>query len=108
MGEHTHHTGSGRDPLEGALRGAFRSVLLGWTDPVSGERLTVRMRGERGLIDSLGSHGFEVLDGRGLAGEGPVAGRLWRLPQRRDRPERRVRSLLAPEPYGSDGTAAAG
>src|SRR5262245_51720600 len=49
----THEAKRGWNEVTGAVRGSFRSVLLGWTDPVSGDRLTVRMRGEDGLLASL-------------------------------------------------------
>ncbi len=57
----THEAKRGWNEVTGAVRGSFRSVLLGWTDPVSGERLTVRMRGEDGLLASLTPLGFEEL-----------------------------------------------
>jgi hypothetical protein len=75
-----HGVGSGRRRLSGTVQGAFRSALLGWTDPVTGKRLTVQLQGELDLIESLGPAGFELLvedDGRG-GGEpvNPVAGRV--------------------------------
>ena len=94
--------------MTGELRGAFRSVLLGWTDPVSGERLTVRMRGDRGMIDSLGTHGFELLEAGAVRALEQPLGRLWNLPRRRRSHRRQVRSLLAPGTGEPDGTAAAG
>jgi len=67
----------GWNEVTGAVRGSFRSVLLGWTDPVSGDRLTVRMRGEDGLLASLTPLGFEELgvDG-GPWGHGPARASL--------------------------------
>ena len=69
----THDAKRGWNEVRGAVRGSFRSVLLGWTDPVSGDRLTVRMRGEDGLLASLTPLGFEELgvDG-GPWGHGPT------------------------------------
>ncbi len=49
----------GGDPGLGARR--FRSVLLGWTDPETGDRLSVRMDGSRSLVSRLERDGFEVL-----------------------------------------------
>ncbi len=40
---------------------SFRSVLLGWTDPETGDRLSVRMDGSRSLVSQLQEQGFEVL-----------------------------------------------
>jgi hypothetical protein len=57
----THEARRGWNEVKGAVRGSFRSVLLGWTDPISGDRLTVRMRGEDGLLASLTPLGFEEL-----------------------------------------------
>lgn len=102
----------GRTPVSGALRGAFRSVLLGWTDPVSGERLTVRMRGEGGLLESLAPLGFEVLE-RGERPAGPEVGRPARVlsfrAQRAGAAVRSLRSVRDVDPSrGEGGPAAAG
>ena len=50
---------SGRQPVRGAVRGAFRSVHLGWTDPVTGEHLTVETQADSGFLRALESKGFE-------------------------------------------------
>lgn len=91
----THDAKRGWNEVHGAVRGSFRSVLLGWTDPVSGDRLTVRMRGEDGLLASLTPLGFEELgmDG-GPWGQGP--------------PRPRLRSLDDPGAELAGGSAAAG
>lgn len=57
----THGRMSGRRKVVGAVRGAFRSAKLGWTDPQSGERLTLELDGGDGLIESLEPLGFELL-----------------------------------------------
>ena len=47
----------------------FRSLMLGWTDPDSGDRLTARIRGGAELVHELEGLGFEVLeDGQAEAG----------------------------------------
>lgn len=61
MGAEQHH--SGRRPLSGSVRGVVRSALLGWTDPVSGERLRIRVEGQDDLVETLEPLGFERLDG---------------------------------------------
>jgi len=38
--------------------------LFGWTDPESGERLTVRMRGTERFLQALEPLGFEALEAR--------------------------------------------
>ena len=43
------------------MRGRFRSVRLGWTDPESGERLTVDVRGAASFLPDLEPLGFEIL-----------------------------------------------
>ena len=40
---------------------AFRSALLGWTDPESGDRLTVTVRGSEAFLADLEPLGFEPL-----------------------------------------------
>lgn len=45
----------------GTVRARFRSAWLGWTDPHTGERLTVRMDGDAELVSELVSEGFELL-----------------------------------------------
>ncbi|MCK6447552.1 MAG: hypothetical protein L6Q99_14265 [Planctomycetes bacterium] len=45
----------------GAVRARFRSAWLGWTDPHTGERLTVRMDGDSDFVSELVSDGFELL-----------------------------------------------
>jgi hypothetical protein len=42
---------------------AFRSALLGWTDPESGEQLTVKVRGSEDFLRRLEPIGFERLHG---------------------------------------------
>lgn len=54
---------SGRRKLVGEVRGRVRSALMGWTDPVTGDRLRISVKGEPGLVDSLEPLGFEPLDG---------------------------------------------
>jgi hypothetical protein len=54
-------TRSGRNVVNGALRGAFRSVRLGWTDEVSGERLLVETSGDSSFFSALEAVGFERL-----------------------------------------------
>lgn len=49
----------GRSPL----RGSFRSLVLGWTDPQTGERLTCSGDASEGMLDELEPLGFEVLSG---------------------------------------------
>lgn len=46
----------------GRVRASYRSTWLGWTDPQTGERLTVRMSGEGDFISELVSEGFEPID----------------------------------------------
>lgn len=46
----------------GEFKRRFRSLMLGWTDPDSGDRLTARVRGGAELIDELESLGFEILE----------------------------------------------
>ncbi len=53
---------SGRRRVVGEVRGSFRSAKLGWTDPQSGERLTLRLDAQDGLIETLEPLGFELLD----------------------------------------------
>jgi len=51
-------------PNLGRVRASFRSVLLGWTDEESGDRLTVQLRGSErflGDLTPLGQMGFELL-----------------------------------------------
>lgn len=50
---------SGRNVVNGALRGAFRSVRMGWTDAVTGERLAVETSGDSSFFRALESQGFE-------------------------------------------------
>lgn len=52
---------SGRNPVNGAVRGSFRSVRLGWTDEVTGERLLVETSGDSSFFRALESQGFERL-----------------------------------------------
>lgn len=47
--------------VNGAVRGAFRSVRLGWTDAVSGERLLVETSGDSSFFRALEAQGFERL-----------------------------------------------
>ena len=47
--------------VRGAVRGRFRSALLGWTDPESGERLTVDLHGSDSFLQALERMGFEHL-----------------------------------------------
>lgn len=47
--------------MNGAVRGAFRSVRLGWTDAVSGERLLVETSGDSSYFRALEAQGFERL-----------------------------------------------
>ena len=54
---------SGRRKLTGEVRGRVRSALMGWTDPVTGDRLRVTVKGENGLVEALEPLGFERLDG---------------------------------------------
>jgi hypothetical protein len=46
------------------VRAHYRSAWLGWTDPVSGERLEVRVSGGEQLLPELVSLGFELLADR--------------------------------------------
>lgn len=94
--------------VNGAVRGSFRSVLLGWTDPVSGERLTLRMRGEDGLLDSLAPLGFEVLDHGTGAATGDAPGRVLSFRAQRSARPRSLRSARTPGPDHGGGSAAAG
>lgn len=57
----------------GAVRARFRSAWLGWTDPHTGERLTVRMDGDSDFVSELVSDGFELLPAAPL-GELGLAG----------------------------------
>lgn len=43
------------------VRARFRSACLGWTDPESGDRLTVRVDGAEELVPELVAQGFELL-----------------------------------------------
>lgn len=52
---------SGRNVVNGAVRGAFRSVRLGWTDAVTGDRLLVETSGDSSFFRALESQGFERL-----------------------------------------------
>lgn len=52
---------SGRNVVNGTLRGSFRSVRLGWTDAVTGERLLVETSGDAAFFRALGAQGFERL-----------------------------------------------
>ncbi|HVS16974.1 MAG TPA: hypothetical protein VMT18_00135 [Planctomycetota bacterium] len=52
---------SQRNVVNGAVRGAFRSVRLGWTDAVSGERLLVETSGDSSYFRALEAQGFERL-----------------------------------------------
>lgn len=52
---------SGRNVVNGAVRGAFRSVRLGWTDAVTGERLMVETSGDSSFFSALEAQGFERL-----------------------------------------------
>jgi hypothetical protein len=71
----SQHSSSGRNPVRGALRGAFRSLRLGWTDPVSGERLTIDADGDSSFFESLEPLGFErVGEAPELAPEGGSEG----------------------------------
>lgn len=58
---------------DGHVRHAFRSLILGWTDPESGDQLTVDVRGGGEFARELRSSGFEVLATRELAGAAPAA-----------------------------------
>lgn len=59
--EHEKHRSS--DPVQGELRGRVRSARLAWTDPQSGERLTVDLQGSDGFLRSLEQRGFEPIGG---------------------------------------------
>ena len=45
----------------GPVVARFRSMRLGWTDPDSGDRLTVDARGAEDLLNELERHGFRRL-----------------------------------------------
>ena len=51
------------ETLESATRAgrACRSLLMGWTDTTSGERLIVEVSGPATFLSDLNEHGFEVL-----------------------------------------------
>lgn len=51
------------------VRASFRSTWLGWTDPYTGEQLTVRMDGGTDFVSELVSEGFELLTSRDSAEE---------------------------------------
>jgi hypothetical protein len=51
------------EPAPTQSRRAFRSALLGWTDPESGEQLTVTVRGSEDFLSRLEPVGFERLQG---------------------------------------------
>jgi hypothetical protein len=51
------------DPVQGELRGHVRSARLAWTDPESGDRLTVDLHGSEGFLRSLERQGFEPIEG---------------------------------------------
>jgi len=57
-GERTPRAGN---VVNGAVRGAFRSVRLGWTDAVTGERLLVETSGDSSFFRALEAQGFERL-----------------------------------------------
>ena len=100
---------SGRRPVRGAVRGAFRSALLGWTDPESGARLRVQVRGECELVESLEPLGFELLDHADDPGQAERgSGRRVVSSFFRAQLERRAQGL-APRPGGlGEGPAVAG
>jgi hypothetical protein len=54
---------------------AFRSALLGWTDPESGEQLTVKVRGSEDFLRRLEPIGFERLQGEAEPETGGAPGR---------------------------------
>ena len=58
-----HQRGARRLTADRAQRSRrhFRSLVLGWTDPDSGERLTTRIHGGEGLLPGLVRQGFELL-----------------------------------------------
>ena len=43
---------------------AVPTRLFGWTDPESGQRLTLRMRGTESFLQALEPLGFEALESR--------------------------------------------
>jgi hypothetical protein len=51
------------EPTRSQRLRAFRSALLGWTDPESGEQLTVKVRGSEEFLRRLEPIGFERLQG---------------------------------------------
>lgn len=93
----SQQTGSGRNVVNGALRGAFRSVRLGWTDTVTGERLLVETSGDSSFVRALESQGFERLPENASS---PMSRRLAHasasaLSTRARPPERPVRGAAA-------------
>ena len=59
------------EPYGGSpLRGSFRSLVLGWTDPETGDRLTCSGDVSEGMLDELEPLGFEVLSS-GSESSGP-------------------------------------
>ena len=92
----------GREPVNGALRGSFRSVRMAWTDEVSGERLTIETRGDSGFFEALESRGFER-----LAGSAGVAALRGRVLATRTRPGPRSTGLRTKLEHGGREPAAA-
>lgn len=94
---HKNHS-SGRRELTGEVRGRVRSALMGWTDPVTGDRLRVSVKGESGLVEALEPLGFERLDAEedsappaafeALEGSGNASIVHARIDRRRPRPGR--------------------
>jgi hypothetical protein len=78
---------SGRNVVNGAVRGAFRSVRLGWTDAVTGERLLVETSGDASFFRALEAQGFERLPDGAPTPLGPrLAHASARAGSRRERP----------------------
>lgn len=55
-------TDARRGAEAGGSQRRFRSLMLGWTDPDSGDRLTARIRGGAEMLHELEGLGFEVLE----------------------------------------------
>jgi hypothetical protein len=75
----SHDAPEAREPAleaSGGPRHFFRSAVLGWTDPISGARLTLRAEGDLNMLEDLAVLGLEVLS-TGSAPEAPQRPRRW-------------------------------
>ena len=110
MNRETVQPWSGDEPH---VRASFRSTWLCWTDPHSGERLTVRMNGDTDYVSELVSEGFELLAGpdaeveTGAELDGPADCKQ-SAPAPRAPAVRRFASVAVDAPHGRSGNRRAG